>query len=221
MAWFTRFTRFGDVHLCYGQEAANSCGIGCVMMTVFKLNKFSRSQAIHQEQSVYQRYAAISGAPYNGSQYSFANHLATALTQMAPGSWEALNVGSANVSQAIVDSVGAERFGTSLLAGPAAPTAWAANQMRTRTPIIILVGWSGGGAHFVVVDTVNVVANRMYASVCDPWDGNVHITRFTPGQTFNYTGASVPGSWDLGGQRNEYSGSQSGAVNGWIVRKKP
>ncbi len=221
MAWFSRFSRFGDVHLCYSQEAANSCGIGCVMMTVFKMNKLSRAQAVSREKQVYKRYSNISGSPYNGSQYSFTNHLATALTQMAPGTWEGVNVGSTNVSQAIVDSVGKDNFGASLLAGPGAPVVWAANQLRTRTPIILLVGWSGGGAHFVVVDTINVFAGMMYASVCDPWDGNVHITRFKIGQPFNYTAAPVPGSWDLGGKKNTYSGPQGGTVSGWIIRKKP
>jgi hypothetical protein len=27
MAWLTRFTRFGDMHALYGQEAVMSCGI--------------------------------------------------------------------------------------------------------------------------------------------------------------------------------------------------
>jgi len=38
MAWFTRITRFGDVHLVYGQEHDRSCGLACIMMCVFKLN---------------------------------------------------------------------------------------------------------------------------------------------------------------------------------------
>ena len=220
MAWFSRFTRFGDVHLCYSQEAANSCGIGCVMMVVFKMNKLSKNQAIHKEKEVYKKYSAITGSPYDGSQYSNGLHLATALSKMGVGSWECVNVGPKNVSQAIVDSLGVEVPGMSLLAGAAAPAVWAANQLRSRTPIILHVGWGGGGAHFVVVDTVNTTGLSMYASVCDPWDGNVHITKFKIGSTFKYVGAKVPYSWDLGGKKNEYKGSSNGTTSGWIIRKK-
>ncbi len=220
MAWFTRFTRFGDVHLCYAQEAANSCGIACVMMTVFKINKLGMGEAIHREKEIYKQYSAITGSPYDGSQYSNGLPLATALSKLGVGLWECVNVGAAGVSQAIVDSLGSEVPGVSLLAGPLAPTAWAMNQLRPRTPIILHVGWGGGGAHFVMVDTVNQLGSQKYASVCDPWDGNVHITPFSIGQVFQYRAAHVPFSWDLGGTKHEYSGASNGATSGWVIRKK-
>ena len=53
MAWFTRFTRFGDVHLVYSQEAENSCGIACVMMTVFKISKLSPGvRSLYKEKQI-------------------------------------------------------------------------------------------------------------------------------------------------------------------------
>ncbi len=220
MAWFSRVTRFADVHLCYAQEAANSCGIASVMMTVFKINKFSVSQAVHKEKEIYDQYSAITGSPYDGSQYSFASTLALALNGLKVGVWEGVFIGPTNVAQAIVDSVGCDNFGESLAAGPLAPAAWLVNQMRTRTPIIVLVGWNTSGAHFVVVDTVNKVGDKLYASVCDPWDGNVHITEFSLAAPFNYTACHVPGSWDLGGEKHEYAATSTGSPNGWVVRKK-
>jgi hypothetical protein len=59
----------------------------------------------------------------------------------------------------------------------------------------------------------------MYASVCDPWDGNVHITKFKVGSPFNYVGAKVPLSWDLGGKKHDYSSPSPGSPNGWVVRR--
>ncbi|WLD12902.1 hypothetical protein [Planctellipticum variicoloris] len=220
MAWFSRFTRFGDIHLVYAQEAENSCGIACVMMTVFKINKLvPGAAALHKETEIYDVYGAVSGAAYDGSAYSYATHLASVLNRLRVGTWEAAFIGATNVSQAIIDSVGIDTPGQSLLAGVAAPAAYVANQLRQRIPIIVLVGWNAGGAHFVVVDVVNNTPFGMYASVCDPWDGNVHITQFQAGASFNYIGAPVPMSWDLGGTRHDYSSTSAGAPNGWVVRR--
>src|SRR5438552_8002156 len=178
MAWFTRFTRFGDVHLVYAQEAENSCGIACVMMTVFKISKLSPGvRSLYKEKQIYDVYGKVTGSTYDGSTYSFADKLADVLNGLKIGAWEAAYVGPTGVSEAIVDSVGIDVPGESLLAGAAAPAVYVANQLRTRVPIILLVGWNAGGAHFVVIDTVNDTPFGMYASVCDPWDGNVHVTK--------------------------------------------
>ena len=220
MAWFSRVTRFGDVHFVYAQEAENSCGIASVVMTVFKINKLvPGAAALHREREVYRHYSAVTGSTYDGSAYSFADDLASVLNCLNVGTWEGKFIGASNVSQAIVDSVGVDTPGLSLLAGPLAPAAYVGNQLRQRIPIIVLVGWNAGGAHFVVVDTVNNTPFGMYASVCDPWDGNVHITGFRTGSAFNYVGAPVPLSWDLGGRRHDYSTTSPGSPNGWVVRR--
>jgi hypothetical protein len=113
------------------------------------------------------------------------------------------------VAQAIIDSVGVEIVG----AGPVV------NSLLHGYPMIVLVGWNEGGAHFVVVDTVNNFFGGLYASVCDPWDGNVHITPLKVGQPFDFVGAKVPLSWDLGGKRHDYSKKKPGAADGWVVRR--
>lgn len=220
MAWFTRFTRFGDAHLVYSQEAENSCGIACVLMTVFKMNKLRPgARALHAEREIYRIYTEVNGSTYDGSQYSYATVLAQVLNRLHVGTWEGLDIGAGNVSQAIIDSVGVDNFGASVLAGPLAPAAYVANQLYQRPPLIVLVGWNTGGAHFVVVDKVNRVPTQLYASVCDPWDGNVHVTPFEPSVAFHYLGARVPWSWDLGGERRDYSSTKPGSPNGWVVRR--
>ena len=211
MAWFTRFTRFGDAHIVYAQEAENSCGIACILMTVFKINKFAPGHtAVHAEKKVYKVYGEAAGSSYDGSAYTYATHLATTLTKLDVGTWAAEYIGPTAVPQAIADHVGVQVVG----AGPLA------NALVSGFPMITLVGWTAGGAHFVVVDTVNNFAGKLYASVCDPWDGDVHITPLESGKPFHYVGAASPWSWDLGGERHEYTAPSIGNSNGWVVRRK-
>jgi hypothetical protein len=210
MGWFTRFTRFGDVHIVFSQEGDNACGIACVTMCVFKINKFRPgATAVHRERDIYTRYSAVSHATYDGSAYTFTNHLASVLNQLGCGSWEQANVGENGVAEAIIRSVGVDLVGAGLVAN-AAHRSW---------PIIVLVSWNNAGAHFVVVDTINQLGGTMYASVCDPWDGDVHITEITAGQAFNYTGAPSPFSWSIGSPEHSYASSMSGAALGWVVRR--
>ena len=220
MAWFTRFTRFGDAHLVYAQEEENSCGIACILMVVFKINKLRPgAQALHQETQIYRAYdrhfatmrpAVRGGTPYDGSVYTYATILARTLNDLNCGTWEAVNLNENAVSQAIVDSVGTDVVG----AGPVV------NALTRGSPIILLTRWDVGGGHFIVVDTVNNFLGRLYASVCDPWDGNVHITRFSTGSPFEYEASTPRFSWDLGGRRHEYSGASGSTVRGWVIRRR-
>lgn len=217
MSWYSRFTRFGDTHLVYAQEQKNSCGIACVMMCVFKIRKLTPgAKAVHEEKKIYDVYSSVAGSSYDGKQYSTARNLAKTLNKLNVGTWEARYVGPNAVSQSIVDSLGYDIPGQSLIGG--API-YASNQLKPIRPIILLIAWSTAGAHFVVVDTVNWTPFGMYASVCDPWDGNVHITKFEIGKSFDYRGAPVPMSWDFGGTRHDYSSESSGSPRGWIVRQ--
>lgn len=203
MAWFTRFTRFGDVHIVYAQEAENSCGIACCMMVTFKINKLRPgATAVHQEKSVYDVYSKVSGSTYDGSAYTYASHLASTLNKLLPGKWVAKDVGASNVGKTIISKVGVTPgFGPII----------------DVTPVIVLVGWTAAGAHFVVVDTVRQAVGQKYATVCDPWDGDVHVTPCASGSSLKYVGEAQPLSWDLGGTRHEYSGANPGTSNGWMV----
>lgn len=211
MAWFTRLTRFGDIHSVYAQEAEDSCGIACVMMCVFKINKLSPTRtASYLESQIDDIYGKVSGTHYDGTSYTYTNYLADTLNKLNCGKWESINVGAAGVSAAIIKSVGIDVVG----AGPVI------NYLHRNWPIIVLVNWTvGGGGHFVVVDTVNDFFGALYASVCDPWDGDVHITRFKEGSPLAYEGRHQPLSWDTGGKKHDYTPSNAGTTKGWIVRR--
>jgi len=208
MAWFVRFTRFGDAHLVYAQEKGCSCGIACVMMTVFKVNKLTPGvRALHSEKEIYKVYSRVSHTHYEGNAYSYANFLASTLNRLRVGKWKAEDVGNYHVAKRIVGSVGESSIGPVV------------SYSKKHSPIIVLVGWKKGGAHFVVIDSVVSFMGGLYASVCDPWDGDVHITPVHLGKHFTYVGAEVPWSWDIGGTRHDYSTKKSGGGNGWVVRR--
>jgi len=208
MAWFLRFTRFGDAHFVYAQEKDNSCGIACVMMTVFKINKLVPGHAaIHTEREIYKAYSRVSHTKYDGTAYTYANHLASTLNHLHVGTWRAEFLGAGGVADAVVKSTGESGGGPVVSYG------------HGHYPIIALVGWSSGGAHFVVVDTVVRWDGKLYATVNDPWDGDVHVTPIQHGAPIHYVGTHVPWSWDLGGYRHDYSGTSTGDGNGWVVRR--
>ena len=219
MAWFLRFTRFVSVHAVYAQENENSCGIASVIMVNFKLKKdlilsaastasipyvgpaiakkltgAALDSAIAAEKEVYKIYGNVSGKTYDGSVYTFADELAKTLNKLGIGNWEAKFVGETSVAQAVLDSVTKE------------------------VPIIMLTNWDVGGGHFVVCDEVNG-SDPSYASVCDPWDGDVHVVKFKKGETFRYLAEKQLLSWDIGGIRHEYATASGGKMNGWVVRQ--
>lgn len=206
MAWFSRFTRFLDAHLVYSQEAENSCGIACTLMVVFKLNKLTPGkQALYAEKEIYDAYGKESGSTYDGSAYTYTNHLAATLCKLNVGNWAQANLPVNDVPEAIADTVGVKGIGPKLTYDTG------------KAPIIVLVGWTGGGAHFVVIDSVVETGGKKYATVCDPWDGNVHVTELKYNQPFDYVGARVPWSWQLGGKRHQYETPNPGTASGWVV----
>lgn len=210
MSWFMRFTRFGDIHAVYGQEQPNSCGIACVLMATFKINKLVPGRtALHAETQVYDVYGRVSASTYDGSAYTYTNHLASTLNQLNVGTWRSEQIGMSAIPEAITNSVGTDIVGL----GPVV------NGIRRGSPIIVLVGWREGDAHFVLIDTVNSILGATYASVCDPWDADIHITRFRRGEDFKYAGGAVRGSWSIGSTPRAYTTPREGNANGWIVRR--
>jgi len=201
MAWFSRITRFGDVHLVFGQEANMSCGIASVLMCVFKINKFSIGKdAVKKNTEVYDAYSRISGGRYKPeTQGTHPDHLALVLNELNCGSWKGGYVSAQEVSRVIDRNVGAS--------GGIGPVA-------TVNPVIAGVGWQGGGGHAIVVDTVRKWNGKSYATVCDPWDSNVHITPFDASKPFSYEagkgGFSVDFSGTHKGQTQPYPSAAKG-----------
>jgi hypothetical protein len=180
-------------------------------MCVYKVNKLSPfNQSTYLEKQIYTVYGQTAGEDYDGSSYTYAEYLADTLNKLNCGTWQATNVGPHGVANAIVKSVGMDIAGGDPVI----------NTLARGWPIIILTKWTrDGGGHFVVVDTVNNFMGSLFASVCDPWDGDVHIVPFRSGSVFHYVGRHQPLSFDNGGKKHNYHGESAGNMNGWIVQR--
>ena len=147
MAWFSRFTRFGDAHLVYGQEANMSCGIASVMMCVFKINKLKPGKdAVTVETDITKRYTSALGSAYNPEvSGTYPTLLAQLLNRFTSGNWAWHQTAPNDVGKVLTDQVG--------LSGPVGPIV-------DVEPAILGVDWDQGGAHWVVVDTIRDVPGR-------------------------------------------------------------
>ncbi|MCR9293425.1 MAG: hypothetical protein NXI32_11945 [bacterium] len=205
MAWFSRITRFGDLHMCFAQERNISCGVACVIMAAFKINKLTPGvDATFSESEILARATALFGPNPLGTAGFNNPQMVTLLNDSMlnmPG-WALSRLPPAQVPQRIIDEVGVD--------GGFGPTV-------NVTPVIVGVDWHGGGGHWVLVDTVRRFFGNLYATVCDPWDGSVHVTKLKPGSSFAYTGEDVI-DFDFWGKRFNYnSPSSGGALIGDII----
>jgi hypothetical protein len=226
MSWFLRLTRFGSAHAVYAQEKENSCGPSCILMTNFKLKKglmfagmaaaaemevvpvigsylggtlsqAAIDYAVKTEPMVYKVYAKHAGlASYDGTAYSSCKYFPAVLDELGLGQWEAFWAGEAGVAQAAIDAV------------------------NKGAPVIVLIAWQGGGAHFICIDSIYEYFGNTYATVCDPGDGEVHVVTLTGGSKFTYVAGDEPISISTG-EHFTYPAGQTGTANGWIVRRKP
>jgi hypothetical protein len=188
MVWFTRFTRFADVHLVYGQERGQSCGPSSVVMCDAKIKKFTAPQAIHSEATVRGLY----GGDFVHTNANVSG-LVTLLNRLQLGSWTAAPYSF----DLLCNKVGV----SSALSGPTVNV----------NPVILRIGWTNGGGHFVVVDTIRSLGGSHWASVCDPWDADVHITSFdSAGFTYRAQPQLVV---NFGGSATHIWADQSGQVH--------
>jgi hypothetical protein len=70
------------------------------------------------------------------------------------------------------------------------------------------------------VEPIREFAGTRYATICDPWDSNVHLQSFKTGSPFLYDAAQGGFSIDFGGthkqQREPYKGNAAkGQVKTW------
>lgn len=220
MSWYIRLTRFLSAHMVFSQEAENSCGMASIMMINFKQKKGTMlaglsaagqvsaipgigqaiagpmasaaiSYAVTTEPAVYKAYTKVTGTPYDGSDYSDAKFFPQVLKDLGLGEWELFF--SASESSFPADAAAATKT----------------------APIIARVKWAKG-AHFVVIDEFHGNA----ACVCDPWDGEVHVTGMPPGQAAPYLPGDAVISFSLGGSRHSYGAGTSGTFSRMMVRKK-
>ena len=179
--------------MCYAQEASDSCGIACAIMANFKLKSGSlgagdlaktlfpsfgsqigqllgSSNAGPAAQAEQQVYKLVSAA-YDGKTGTTGAQVAALLNQLGIGSWTAADPAAGSSIAAQV--VASYKAGWPIIIG----NSWYKGPDHLKT---------AGGGHGVLVDSVNSFGGQLYASICDPITGNVHITPFTVGQDFMY-----------------------------------
>lgn len=187
-----------------------SCGIASIIMCVFKINKLRPgADALKVEQEIYDLYTSASGSKYNpATQGTKPEHLATVLNQLNCGSWKGMWTSAATLSKIVHDKVG--------VAAGLGPTV-------NVNPVIAGVGWSGGGGHATVVDTIRQFGGKLYATVCDPWDTNVHVVSMDPGKPFDYKADEGGFSFDFWGthkgQAKPYGQGDQGAGIAVVFRE--
>jgi hypothetical protein len=227
MAWFSRFTRFGQAHMCYAQEQSDSCGIACSVMANFKL----RAGAVGAgtvARALFPSMGSMIGAILGGS----ANNAAVLAEQQVYGLVSSTYNGTTGTTGAQVAALlNALHIGTWRYRDPCPSNLIAAQVLasyRNGWPTIIGNSWysgplhlhKSGGGHWVIVDTVNHVGNTVYASICDPITGNVHVTPFTSGRDFIYD-PSDPIGWeapldDYRHYSHGYEGQQYSRMDGMV-----
>jgi hypothetical protein len=220
MSWFLRVSKFGELHVVYSQEAEQSCGLACVIMTNFKMkkwmlegamvagavpgigpivgpiaSKYARDSAIKAEKEVYKAYAKVSGQPYNGSTTTNATILPKVLNELGIGTWTSTCLSAT----AIADSIKTNFSGS------------------TGAPMILLLHWTSGSGHFVVCDSVSKSGGDVYANICDPWDGQVRTPKLSSGQETTYT-TDAPGFHvDFFQTHHDYAKVDVGKADGWVI----
>ncbi|CAN5213713.1 hypothetical protein BH11PSE2_BH11PSE2_20990 [soil metagenome] len=217
MAWFLRSSAHG-MHMVYGQQASNSCGIACIMMVNFKMKKlnlfsamaevpggmlgaplvaFNVADAVKLEKQVYAAYAEVSGGAYDGSADTDGRILPQVLNKLGIGTWVCENYKGTDLPAKISRLVGGKHA----------------------APVILLVHWRGDkSGHFVVCDTVVKSDTGTTADFCDPWDAVVRTVPLTGGSQIIYNVGKVEGLVDLGQSRNDH-GTSKGDMDGWIIHR--
>lgn len=88
-------------------------------------------------------------------------------------------------------------------------------------PVIVVVGYPGGGEHAMVIDETHSWNGGQYLCVCDPWDGELRLLWGQSGQAPpQYDANQQPISITFGGDRRSSRGSAIGTFNPWIVRRQ-
>jgi hypothetical protein len=182
MGWIWRVTRFADVHWVFAQERRISCGVACVIMAAYKINKYAPGvKSEFSEDDILARATELFGPDPLGANGLNNGQMLQLLNDpmFKMDGWREDRMPATDVPAKIITKVGeTSGFGPKLEV----------------KPIIAHIKWNGeDGGHWVLVDTIRRYRGATYATVCDPWDGNVHVTPATPGATFDYSGESVWG----------------------------
>ena len=199
MPWVSRWTRFLDAHWVYGQEHGVSCALACTIMAAYKINKFTPgAKATFTEKEVIAAATkALKKHPLGRDGMSPGDILTVLnLPELNMPGWKLERLSANAVSDVIIDKVGLSGYG---------PTT-------DVTPVIVGVNWDGGYGHAILIDTIRPSRGGLFATVCDPWDANVHVTAIKSGQPFVYEAKKVSGVNLWGPDPFKYKGVSRGTV---------
>lgn len=217
MGWFTRIDRFGDTHLCYSQEREMSCGLASTKMVVFKINKLRPGHAATTTEkwveTIYKKYDST--AVDVGSEGVFFHMLADVLNEFKIGKWKHASPPNHEMTEFLLGKLSSDVVGL----GPI-------NTALRGYPIVLKVDWGGMGSHAVVLDTITKfpMVDAWWGAICDPGDGDVHITRLEKGKPIAYEGRRVTWSVNFWGEpENNYAKGKTiqGIVTDVVYCEKP
>jgi hypothetical protein len=200
MAWFSRLTRFGDMHWVFGQEKEISCGVACVIMAAYKINKLRPGvKSSFSEAEILALAKKHFGPNPLGTDGLSISKISTLLNDPAlkMTGWKYARIPRQTVPDKLVKTIG---------------TTGGIGPIVNVTPMIVMVDWKGGGgSHFVLVDTVRSFLGSLYATFCDPWDANVHVVKIEKSKEVKYAGKPAV-KFDFGGTHYEYYTPSVGSV---------
>ena len=216
-SWFLRIDRFADVHLVAAQNKNQSCGLACIKMAVFKINKPRPQSAFAVERDIEQRYRKQAGEMVHDFDTHGSNPtvMVKVLNDLGIGNWAIKWPGVNDVGDKIARYVGIDQFGL----GPTG-----ANAIRRGYPVILACYWKDGkggfkGGHAIVVDTVTrVPLLGTHATICDPWDADIHFEKIETGKPFTYKPTKAIGINLWGDVKGDASGD--GVVRGIVYCQK-
>src|SRR5215469_415846 len=174
-SWFMRIDRFGDVHMVAAQSKGQSCALASIKMVYFKLNLLrpgASSMTTERDlETLYKQKAKESVHDFE-QKGSNPQVMVDVLNAMGMGNWAIDRPLLNDVGARIEKYVGVDQFGLGITG---------LNAATRRYPVILACYWPKGG-HAIVVDTVTrVPVMGTYATICDPWDANVHFEKIETG----------------------------------------
>jgi hypothetical protein len=187
-SWFFRIDRFADTHLVAAQGKDQSCGLASIKMVVFKVNKLRPGgAALSTERDIEKRYKQSAGETTHDFDQAGSDPavMVKVLNSFGIGNWAIEWPPLNDVGTKIAQYVGTDQFGLGLTG---------INALKRGYPVILACYWSGGGGHAIVVDTVTSVPMvGTYATICDPWDADVHFEKIEAGKPFTYAPTAAIG----------------------------
>ncbi len=137
------------------------------------------------------------------------------LNDLKIGVWEHAAPPNQDIPALLIKKLPPDQFGAGL-----------ANTLLRGLPVMLKVQWGGGASHAVVLDTITQIggSSTFYGAICDPADGDVHITEFKVGSQIVYRGRRVTFSlnfWDSPAHGYGKTDNSQGVITEVVYCKTP